>query len=205
MLPTDILTVTLKRIINPVPMVVKHRVLAKFHRLGVPLGFDIEEGGWVEPDGRGQVADFWATGTSRYVERRDHGISVRIVFSNALDGVQESMAYSPYKGNGPATCALPPPVVAPANGYTNTLLLWQSWKPGSHISGHVKERQNHLFRVRTEVDAEGNITKANYAWTLGGLKIDINRQYGLYMIFNSYWNPDPTSRSIEPKEIADRQ
>jgi hypothetical protein len=203
-LPANTLTVTLKRIINPVPMV-KREVQKDFPRLDVAVGFDLEIGDWVEPDGKGKRADLWITGSSRFVSRRDHNISAQLVFSNKYDGVQEFMAVSPYRGNAPAASALPPPSLAPTDGYVNTMNLSQSWEDGQGIIGHAKEHLNYIFRFRSEVDEDGHVVRAIYGWVFGNILIDINRDKPLYLKLTYYFNPDPTSRSLEPKEIADRQ
>jgi hypothetical protein len=205
-LPANTLTVTLKRIVNPVPMV-KREVRKDFPRLDVAVGFDLEIGDWVEPDGKGKRADLWITGSSRFVSRWDHNISAHLVFSNKYDGVQEFMAVEPYRFDAPAASALPPPSLAPMEGYMNALNLWQGndVNASKSIIGHAKEHLNYIFRFRSEVDEDGHVVRAIYGWAFGNIIIDIGRDLPLYLKLTYYFNPDPTSRSLEPKEIADRQ
>jgi hypothetical protein len=100
---------------------------------------------------------------------------------------------------------LPPPAVAPVNNYENELLLWQSWHPNEPMRGHAKANLNYIFRVRSKLDSKGELKEANYGWIKGNVQIDTEESESIYLSFEYYYNPDPLSRSLEPKEIADLQ
>jgi len=200
--PTQTLTVVLKRIVDPVLMV-DRTVETHLPRLDVPVGFDFVEGDWVAPDGKGSVADVWMTGTMRFVSRKDHEIRVHATFSNVVDGVQEFAAVKP--DDQRMASDLMPPQVAPPDGYARELTLWQSCEPGGWLREHDRQDRNYLFRIRTRLDENGEITAANYGWTYGEIALDSEDGKRIWMRLRYYYNPDPHSRSLEPKSIADQQ
>lgn len=200
--PTDMLTVVLKRILNPVPMV-QRTVETHLPRLDEPVGFDLAEGDWVAPDGAGKVADVLMTGTMRYVSRKDHEIRVLVAFPNAADGVREFRAIKP--DDLRLASDLMPPQQAPTEGYGRELELWQSCEPNGWLREHDESDRSYLFRIRTKVDEEGRVVEAKHGWTYGEIAVDSEDGKRIWMRIRYYFNPDPRSRSLEPKEIADRQ
>jgi len=203
--------VVLKRIIDPVPMKIiqrhnKTRVPegAVFPRLDEPIGYDLEVGDWVFPDGKGKISDVFLTATGFYNKQTDSSIAVSVEFAGEHNGIQ-SFYYPKAKTSTPLRSELPPPVIAPESGYTKTLELYRHHKPNEYYAiSSDDENRRWLFRIRTEVDENGKIVSANYGWTTED--IDLSASKGnLRMYLFYYYNPDPKSRSLEPKEIADRQ
>jgi len=196
-------TVVLKRIIEPIQMR-KREVRAIFPRLKEPVGFDLEIGDWVFPDGKGKIADIRLTGNGHYVSVNDYSFEVVVEFSGKFDGIQSF--HVPKGGAGALLKSeLPPPPIAPESGYEKTFersirrLPSDKWFPASS-----DETRRWIYRIRTEVDEERKIISANYGWMTKDFSFGNPNGIGV-IVFNYYYNPDPKSRSLEPKEIADRQ
>jgi len=196
--------VVLKRIIDPVPMVQKI-IETYLPRNDEPIGFDLEVGDWVSPYGKGKTADIQMTGTSRFESRQDFDVKVSFEFIDELCGIQSFIAPDA-RDWSKLRSQLMPPHIAPDNGYEQTLLLWgmSTPKPKQYQS-HKMGNRNYIFRTRVVTDDNGKIIKANYGWTMGEVEIDPEYGKQIWLRFYYYYNPDPKSRSLEPKEIADRQ
>ena len=198
-------TVVLKRIIEPVPMIRKNVTAYPPHQ-GEPFGFDLEVGDWVFPDGKGTIADILI-----FAEGESSSMSV-FSFSLSAEFLGEHNGFYPFHvplENVPdplLRSELPPPQIAPEIEYEKTIEHYARSSP-THKWGVSSrdETRRLIFRVRTVVDEEGKIISANYGWatqdlffaTIPGKKTGFSFMY--------YYNPDPKSRSLEPKEIADRQ
>lgn len=126
--PTNTLTVVLKRVIDPVPMAYR-KVSAVFPRLDEPVGFDLEVGDWVEPDGKGKIADAWFRAERRWVSREDFDFKVTAAFSNALDGIQSFTATNPDSLR--LASDLMPQNQAPGSEYAASLELSVSRRPNA--------------------------------------------------------------------------
>lgn len=194
--PTNALVVVLKKIINPVPMEF-HRVATDLPKLGVSVPFDLSVGDWTAPYGKGVEKDVWFSGERSFVSRRDHDVRVLVTFSNNVDGVQAFTA--PHPSKIPFACDLMPPQKSPLLGYTNSLSLWQNWHPGKPFLASRQENQNYVFRVRSITNEVGNILQANVGWIEEDFQVDPGKGQTVLIMFKYYYNPDPNSRSLEPK------
>lgn len=201
-IPATNLVVELKRIIEPVPMVVKE-VNVTFPRLDEPVGFDFEIGDWVVPDGKGKITDVLLTAKGHYVSDRDYLFSVSGKFTGTANG--SNPFYCLPSSSSYLKSKLPPPPVAPYSGYEPTFEIFTKWLASDKWpSSSHDENKHQIFRVRSVLDESNGIKLANYGWTVrdfGAVPV----QDKCSIIFKYYYNPDPTSRSLEPKEIADRQ
>ena len=217
-------TIVLKRIIEPVPMK-KREVLVYAPRLGKTVGFDFEIGDLVAPDGKGEIADILFTTSKDYVADDDFTLYVNIEFIGEQTGILP-FSYDFNEGAGYALKSdLPPPSpIAPGTGYGKTLECvskcsppseWNRTRRPSHYAymknvwtGSSVENRKWIFRTRTVLDDDGKIIAANYGWTTTDIKLSAkpNSDYNeLGIALTYYYNPDPNSRSLEPKEIADSQ
>lgn len=221
--PTNTLTVTLKRIINPVPMV-KREVRLLFPILEEPVGFDFEKGDWVEPHGAGETADVCISGqkVSGYPDNLDFRASM--VTSNDLNGF---IAFPMRRRvNGDIVRSLfQPPQIASDAGYTNVLTAYRRYRRGKPLESNAILDNDYLFRLRCMTNIAGEITSAHVGWfyksiELTGFKayeretgrlrsarddLEEVRRSRMWITFAYYYNPDPLSRSLEPREITDRQ
>ena len=196
--------IVMRRIINPVPMTRKN-ITTHLPLNDEPVGFDLEVGDWVAPHGKGKTADFQMTGTLlRFETRNNSETRILMKFTDELCGIQSFIAPI-INGLGKLRSQLMPPHTALDDGYEQALPLWciigRTYRAQTNI---VKDR-NYLFRTRVVVNDDGEIIKANYGWTIGDIEIDPNDGKKIWMRFSYYYNPDPLSKSLEPKEIADRQ
>jgi hypothetical protein len=221
--PTNTLTVVLKRIVEPVPMV-RRDVRVVFPVLGEPVGFDFEVGDWVEPHGAGRVVDVWVTGWKQPADPGDIDFRATMVASNALDGF---IAFPLVRRDhlDMVRSEFQPPQTAPSAGYTNSVAAYVRFRTRPPLEASHLEGRDHLFRFRTTTNRTGAVESAHVGWCdrsveLTGYK-HLDRETGrlripkssareddpdhLWMNMGYYWNPDPHSRSLEPKDIADRQ
>lgn len=152
--PTNTLTVVLKRVIDPVPMNF-HRMSTYLPRLNEPVAFDLAVGAWVTPDGKGTTSDMCLIGERRMVSRRDHDIKVSVLFSNAVEGMQEFVAND--RCDISLAFDLIPPQIAPLDGYTNSVGLWQYWHTKQPLAERYQKNRNYIMRVRCKKDEGGKI------------------------------------------------
>jgi hypothetical protein len=104
------------------------------------------------------------------------------------------------------------PHVAPEGGYVKSVEAYRIAAPKEPLKDSTASSFEYMFRLRTEKDEEGSILKAHVGWVDGGINMTqndntnvTNEANRLRISFAYYWNPDPLSRSLEPKEVADRQ
>ena len=111
-------TIVLKRIIEPIPMKQKD-ITVYSPRPNEPVGFDLEIGDWVFPDGKGKISDLLFSGNGNYVSENDYLFQFLAEFPNKLDGIQSF--YFPRENTGISIRSeLPPPPIAPELGYEKT-------------------------------------------------------------------------------------
>ena len=203
--PADtIFPVVLKRIVEPIPMQQK-KVDAVFPRLNEPVGFDMEIGDWVSPDGKGQTADIFMTAEGFYNSPKDVSMTMRAEFSGELNGIQSFHVQSSEDATQLLKSVLPVPPIAPETGYKNTFECFTRTLPTERYgTWSLDMTRRWIYRVRVEVDEDGKIVSANYGWLTSDFTFSSNKGTGK-IAFTYYYNPNPQSRSLEPKEIADRQ
>jgi len=212
--PAETLKITIKRIIDPVPMERKYDLDLYFPVLQEAIGFDFEVGDWVSPYGKGKIVDVFITGT--YEENKEQET---FVFAATLSVTKKPDGFIPFQvvrrsSDTPAHSALQVPLAAQDTDYLSSIIAQRR----KHIANGVNRYDtydtgiDYYFRVRTVVDSQGEVASANVGWFCDGIKMTRNAEYNpdnpatrLRITLSYYWNPDPTSRSLEPKEIADRQ
>ena len=196
-------TVVVKRIIEPISMQQKE-VRAIFPRLDEPIAFDLEVGDWVFPDGQGKIADMFITGEGFFTSPNDYSFRVIGKFQGEHNGWQSFIF--PKEGAGALLRSeLPPPPIAPETGYANSFeRSVRRFPHDKRFPLSYEETRRWIYRIRTGVDEEGKIIYANYGWMTQDIKIGNPANKGIIEL-KYYYNPDPHSRSLEPKKIADRQ
>lgn len=173
--------VTLKQIIKPIPM------YARTLRKGLPpnverVGFDLVEGDFTHPNGRGKVADLIFTPDVKDRGNDDYDMKITVTFSNPKDGIAPFPVFPPLNGS-----VLRSPHQAPEAGYLAEWMVWRSRQPKAPESSNY-DPDNHAYfvRVRTVVDKKGNIVSANYG-----------KIYGDFMNVTYYLNPTPNDKNVE--------
>ncbi len=184
------LTVVMRPVVNPVPMYVRDTHF-KIPVKNQEVGFDLEKGDWVIPYGQGTKADFVFRIDQRYDDGNNFDCRMTLTFSNPLDGIQVIKDDGGGDFNVGSRYRLPR--TAPEIGYLSKLQKRNS--TGSH--GYVldmKDDNNYIFRVRSEVDENGKLKRAMYGkirrdiWYTPGSGGKIKMYY--------YLNPDYT-RNLE--------
>jgi hypothetical protein len=77
-------TVVLKKIGNPVAMYAR-KIQTEIPAVDQPIGFDLMMGDWVIPHGKGVRGDLLCKITRRYVDRKDHDVTLEVTFPNEKD------------------------------------------------------------------------------------------------------------------------
>jgi len=179
-------TVVLKKKRNPVAMYWKNVRYIRIPSFGIEAGYDLEEGDWVVPYGRGISKDLVFKMTVDEKGYGDYRADLRISFGNSNDGIQEyefpTDEQSYYKW----------PFEAPASGYQSTLEFFRETHPGEPFSTNMKKNVNYIFRIRTVKGEKGGIEKATYGKIAGQFEYGPNGDIG----FTYYYNPDGT-RNLE--------
>ena len=170
------LEVRLKKVINPIPMYAKviHGGPAVTNQ---PVGFDLTIGDWVAPNGNGVNTDIIFTKEFNKKSDLDYDYTLTVSFPNIADGIQE---FSSQDGG------LRSPYEAPENGYEREVTRVNISHPPEKVKWDYDPNRNYFFRVRTVLDANGNVKSALYG-----------KIYGDFMQFTYYINPTPNSRNME--------
>lgn len=184
--------VVLKKKRNPVPMYSKYLEALTVPVLGLKVGYDLEIGDWVAPHGTGVVSDFVFLCENKYESFTSAETSCEIFFSNPEDGFQE------FEFDKNEQSSFKWPYEAPANKYNiKKLNKWMSVHlPNDPYKSNYNESINYLFRVRSEVDSNGNIINANYGKLQGDIRVYKKAQVSFFYHFN----PDGTRNLEEDPE-----
>lgn len=202
--PASDYTIVLKKIVNPAPQIFKRIDSLLLPVLNVPIPFDMEVGDWSQPYGNGKNSDIWIKGEKQRRERHDYDMTVMISFSNSIDGIQEFTSPAPDDFTTVAS-ELIPLQDCPTSGYTNSIIVFHNRHPGHPTNKSWLKNRNYLFRVRTKTNESNTIVASNVGWIQKDISLGVGEGEKVGIMFDYYFNPDPHSRSLEPKEIADRQ
>lgn len=191
-------TIVLKKKRDPIPMYVKG-VHEKVPVYGKPVGYDLVKGDWVSPYGEGEASDFIIeVAGEKNSEGYNGNTMMTVSFSNEKDGLQPFRSL-PFKYGKPLGSAFWSAYEAPLDGYESVYEYEKIIAKGAPERKNALPRHdlNFYFRVRTQLDDQGNIEKAMY----GKIYRDF---YCYYDHFNDeikvrfiyYLNPDGT-RNVE--------
>lgn len=182
-------TTVLRKIENPVPVYAKWAWLT-VPELGKPCGYDLMEGDWVAPWGKGKVPDFVFTMKSTYSNYLNYEVAMDLSFSAPLDGILKTelpkeFAQSEFKW----------PRQAPDAGYQPT---WHQefGTPNKLYRIPDIEKQKFFFRVRT-VEKDGKIVSALYGKLWEGFQIGAENPKKFVIRLSYYLNPTPLDRNME--------
>lgn len=196
----------LKKIINPIPMYAV-RMSAYSLRdeypempvLGRFIGFDLTANDWVEPHGLGKHSDFlFKVDVVRAESYRDYDVTLTLKFSNPGDGL---LNYTPDVSRGKSQLRFPHHALL--TGYKDESVQRYEHTPGVRTigkGGNPDFETNYFFRVRTELDDEGNVIGGLYGKIHGPIKLgNRNRLHEEepYVSFNYYLNPNSNDTNIE--------
>lgn len=189
------LTVVLKRVRNPVPMYAKEINLV-LPGEGERLAFDLVEGDWVAPFGKGKERDVEFCFEGQYQSKINYDGTVTLRFLGDGSGLL------PYDYDQSSNSELKMPYEAPISGYIPT---W-SWRNARMTSSEkfarstfiddMKIPRGYIFRVRAVVDSEGKVVSAMYGKIQGRFFFQVFEGNKGGIGFTYYLNPD-RSRNLE--------
>lgn len=158
---------------------------------GSSLGFDLEVGDWVAPYGKGKNSDFIFTVGGHFNGLNDYDQSLALSFSKQGDGI---IVFKHPKQLG---SALKWPYEAPLSGY-EPQRVWRKTFDGKSRTSNLDTSGdiNYLFRVRTELDEQGNVRRAMYGVISNEVVIGGNNEVGRNVSFTYALNPKWT-RNLE--------
>jgi hypothetical protein len=165
---------------RPIPM------YAKWVRQGPsvfnqPVGYDMMEGDWVAPYGKGRTTDIIFTQFRDQKSSQDYEYLLKVSFPNQGDGIQEFTVPAEQSGS-----SLKSSREAPENGYQPEINRANVSHPPETAKMDYNPKRNYFFRVRTVLDQHGNIKSAMYG-----------KIYGDFMQFTYYLNPTPNDQNME--------
>ena len=197
----------LKKIINPIPMYAV-RMLGgdRGDYLTVPvigrfIGFDLIAKDWMVPHGLGTHSDFlFKVDIARANSYMDYDVTLTVKFPNPGDGLIE---YTPDITKGKSTLRLPHH--APISGYENQMIHRYESSPDVMQypgAGNPEFDTNYFFRVRTELDKDGNVISGLYGKIYGQIKLtkfvaNKGAQQEPHILFDYYLNPNNNDTNIE--------
>lgn len=196
-------TVVLKRKIAPAPLLFR-RIEDKLviPSLKKPYAFDFEIGDLVEPYGRGKKGDVWFVAENRVTATMDYDTRVTIAFTNATDGILWFDAPTPE--DGVLASDLMPMQVAPVSGYTNSIVVFNSMRPGTPGATSWADNKNYVFRVRSATNDRNEVVSANVGWLKRDIHIGVSDMGLVGLAFSYYYNPDTKSVSLEPLDADNK-
>jgi hypothetical protein len=197
--------VVLKKVMSPIPMYAK-RVDTDVPQAGKRVGFDLLEGDWVAPYGKGKIADFEFKLTRRFASDRDFDCKLVLSFASQADGIQS------WTNREASVSALKLPRLAPEKGYEQILELADKSTAKHFVNQEARGGLNSFFRVRTTVDNHGRVVSALYGKIDGDIRFSPIDSQTCALLFTYYLNPTVNDRNMEfdPKQnllkgLRDRQ
>lgn len=163
------------------------------------VGFDLEANDWVVPHGLGTHRDFlFKVEVKRAISYQDYDVTLTLKFSNPGDGL---IKYTPDVSQGKSMLRFPHH--APVSGYEPEYVRRYESAPNVMQypgAGNPEFETNYFFRVRTDLDKDGNVIAGLYGKIHGEIRIgNYVRLYSdkPYLSFNYYLNPNNNDTNIE--------
>lgn len=187
------ITVTLPRIINPIPLYARKVRATELPAMG-PVGFDLMVSDWIAPYGKGKTADLIcevATVVPMTDPAQPFESVLTITFPNVGDGLHPLFAQ-------PKQRLTKLPRQAPENAYEPRLTKRNARvAEGAALETSTREDQNYFFRVRTVLDPNGTVIHALYGKIHGDITWDTLNSRSGHLKFTYYLNPTPLDRNLE--------
>jgi hypothetical protein len=149
--------IELRPIKNPVESICFGVSDFAFPVYGKAIGFDLVQGDWLPPYGKGIVADFNWTLDYDFSAKKQFKLRLTLSFKKQGDGIQY------YKINALSGSDFKYPYEAPDYGYLTNLSFDQSAaKEGFTNTFTESTSDQYIFRVRSEVNDRGEVIRALY-------------------------------------------
>lgn len=197
------LTVTLRRRVNPTPLYAK-KALIGLPRKNEWIGYDMEVGDIVRPDGRGRQADFFVKVNSLrvlpsgdIVPDGEQG-KLWIKFPNRHEGMKYEIESYIKESD------MPMPSMAPLSGYK----ISHERLENNFYNQSRNKNAGIFMRVRVKENENGEVREANYAKISSDIFFD-PRETGWHVddegkpklhgsiSFTYYFNPNVNDRNLE--------
>lgn len=205
-LPDDmVVTTKIDRIINPIPLFVKKVVIPQQYQANVfsqerPLAeYDLVKGDWLPPYGYGTTADL-----SLQYEKELIGVeSYKVpggIETNTFYRYGVNISFS--QNNGLIDEMLGSEHLlrlreAPKSGYKREWFSWKGRLSRTENETNIDKRRCYYFRIRTELDKSGNITRALYGKIYGDFQLIGDGKKINDIKFLYYLNPMPNDHNLE--------
>ena len=193
----------LKRIKEPVALRGKVSFSVKVPQLEQLLGFDMEMMDWVAPHGSGRTNDLFFEVNGYFNKPEDRQSKLRLSFPNEGDGVI-SFQMDHKRGS-----KLKSDHLAPEIGYEESKIWHRNYvitrpmhtpdeSPGNVVNEFSKD-SGLFLRLRTELNENGEVIRANYAKLYGDPTFSWNIRTGEGTIHfrHVYFNPEVNDRNLE--------
>jgi hypothetical protein len=179
----------LKKIIRPAPMYAR-RLEAEIPVVDETVGFDLMEGDWITPHGRGKSGDILFRVTKRVASFHNFDAELVVNFPNKGDGI--ALMADTHGGS-----ELRSAHEAPEAGYDPSLSLLQGNSKERGQYGMANEGKNYFFRIRTVLDERRQVVSCLYGKIYGGIEYFPVSYKGARLRFIYYLNPTVNDRSVE--------
>ena len=203
-LPCDeVQTITLQKIGKKIPLFVKEARPKRKQDLTTASDkkfcYDLVEGDWMPPFGKGEHADI----EFKLLPREDFGMGMGP--SGIPDPAFRDTIQVEFVGNDNGIVRISPPLgavlkvrSAPADGYLGKFSIWFGQTKTMQDDTNIDKEACHAFRIRTIKDKQGKIVSALYGKIYGDFRIS----YRYYLIptgvmFTYYLNLTPNDRNLE--------
>ena len=186
-------TVVLKKIKNPIKMVVPPSRINEAISLGEWHEYDLVAREWMPPYGNGKQTDVLIRlGLEAKNDISDFRATMDLCFTNSpYSGVyrMQKEQFSEMK-----SC-----YVADTNAVYETMVsnLYEKRPHKKTIDTRLTEDSYFVFRIRTTVDASGKLVSAHYGKILGPWEF-----FGTMRTGTVYFNPTPNDTNLEDAETA---
>ena len=153
-----------------------------------PVGFDLEVGDWVNPHGKGKQPDLLFTYKVNVRDYWNGSLELTIAFTKKLDGL-----YRAQKDTGSALGSVYEALLA---GYQPEMrFAFETTTDKDLKVEKLGDSEYLIFRVRTEVDEQGNIVSARYGKIYGPIEFGVGKEHCIR--FTYYLNPTANDRNLE--------
>ena len=193
------LDIRLRKKSKPVPLNAKWLHNVEFPESDNPVGYDLLTGDWVAPHGKGKKSDFTFNLIRDYISPSDYSLTLIIVTARAHDGF-----FGISDDDVSPQSELFLPRQAPETGYNVTnIVVSQSSSTtksvGSDWFVRTPQANHFFFRIRTELDDEGQVKKAHYGKLVGPIKFEYHPVIAKTgkLELRYYVNPEPGDRNLE--------
>ncbi|HTY87091.1 MAG TPA: Ig-like domain-containing protein [Candidatus Acidoferrum sp.] len=184
------ITLVLRKVGLPIPMYARNAKI-EIPETGKSIGYDLTEGDWVAPYGKGKQSDFIFRAERRWVSRNDFDSSIKLSFPNPGDGLVKASVPLDQGSQ------LRLPAIAPSDGYLSELSKSLSHTPVNGWKDEQSSERNYYFRVRTVLEGQGKLKSALYGKIYGEFLLDPINSKTTWIIFTYYLNPTPNDRNVE--------